>query len=71
MAKNKAPGSTPKCPISGTVCTNCPLYRGRHFNIYFQNHYGDDDRKGTGPLKSMGYPAAAIVVKITCSGTEK
>jgi hypothetical protein len=52
-----------KCPFSGKACINCALYRGRHFNICFQDHYRGDDRKGTGPLKSMGYPATARIVK--------
>ena len=55
--------STVKCPISEKACINCALYRGRHFNLCFQDHYGEDNKKGTGPLKSMGYPATAHVVK--------
>jgi len=57
-----------KCPISGHACINCSLYRGKHFNVCFQDHYRGDDSKGTGPLKSMGYPAAAKIVKCeSCS----
>ena len=52
-----------KCPISGSACINCALYRGKHFNVCFQDHYRGDDRKGTGPLMSMGYPASAQIVK--------
>jgi len=52
-----------KCPISGKGCINCPIYRGRHFNLCFQDHYRDDETKGTGPLISMGYPASALIVK--------
>jgi hypothetical protein len=52
-----------KCPISGSVCINCSLYRGKHFNLCFQDHYRGDSTKGTGPLFSMGYPASARIVK--------
>ncbi|NLV32226.1 MAG: hypothetical protein GXY47_13855 [Acidobacteria bacterium] len=51
------------CPLSGKACINCALYRGRHFNLCFQDHHRGDDQKGTGPLKSMGFPAAARIVK--------
>jgi hypothetical protein len=52
-----------KCPVSGKACINCALYRGRHYNICFQDHYRGDDRKGTGPIISMGYLASARIVK--------
>jgi hypothetical protein len=52
-----------KCPISGLACINCSLYRGKHFNLCFQDHFRGDSAKGTGPLKSMGYPASAQIVK--------
>jgi hypothetical protein len=52
-----------KCPISGYACINCSLYRGKHFNLCFQDHFGGDEKKLTGPLKSMGYPASAQIVK--------
>jgi hypothetical protein len=52
-----------KCPLSGNACINCSLYRGRHFNLCFQDHYRGNSLKGTGPLKSMGYLAAARIVK--------
>jgi hypothetical protein len=52
-----------KCPISGLACINCSLYRGKHFNMCFQDHYRGDNAKLTGPLISMGYPAAAEIVK--------
>jgi hypothetical protein len=61
MAKNNM--NMAKCPISGKGCINCPLYRGRHYNQCFQDHYEGDDSKGTGPLFSMGYPASAVIVK--------
>jgi len=64
MAKNNM--NTAKCPISGKGCINCPLYRGRHYNQCFQDHYRGDDCKGTGPLFSMGYPASSVIVK--CGG---
>jgi len=65
MAKNNM--KTNKCPISGKGCINCPLYRGRHYNQCFQDHYGGDDSKGTGPLFSMGYLASGAIVKCdTC-----
>ena len=54
-----------KCPLSGGACVNCSLYRGRHYNLCFQDHYQGNDRKGTGPVKSMGYLAAARIVKCT------
>jgi hypothetical protein len=63
MAKGKALKKTEKCPLSGKACINCALYRGRHFNVCFQDHYREDSTKLTGPLKSMGYPAAAKIVK--------
>jgi hypothetical protein len=57
-----------KCPISGHGCINCSLYRGKHFNQCFQDHYRGDSSKGTGPLMSMGYPASAKIVKCeSCS----
>jgi hypothetical protein len=57
-----------KCPISGHGCINCSLYRGKHFNQCFQDHYRGDSSKGTGPLLSMGYPASAKIVKCeSCS----
>jgi len=52
-----------KCPLSRRSCINCSLYRGRHFNLCFQDHYRGDNRKGTGPVRSMGYLAAARIVK--------
>jgi len=52
-----------KCPLSGRACINCSLYRGRHFNLCFQDHYRGDNAKGTGPVKSMGYLAAGRIVK--------
>ena len=52
-----------KCPISGLACINCSLYRGKHFNLCFQDHFGGDGTKLTGPLISMGYPASAQIVK--------
>jgi len=52
-----------KCPISGNACINCSLYRGKHFNLCFQDHFGGDSTKLTGPLVSMGYPATARIVK--------
>jgi len=52
-----------KCPISGFACINCSLYRGRHFNLCFQDHFRGDDSKGTGPIMSMGYLASGGVVK--------
>jgi hypothetical protein len=52
-----------KCPLSGKACINCSLYRGRHFNQCFQDHYRGDNRKGTGPLISMGYLATGRIVK--------
>ena len=61
MAKNNM--NMAKCPISGKGCINCPLYRGRHYNQCFQDHFRGDDTKGTGPLFSMGYPASAVIVK--------
>lgn len=61
MSKNNM--NTAKCPISGKGCINCPLYRGKHYNQCFQDHYSGDDSKGTGPLFSMGYPASAVIVK--------
>ncbi|MDI9613003.1 MAG: hypothetical protein QM330_08090 [Acidobacteriota bacterium] len=64
MAKKTIIGSASlKCPLSGKACINCALYRGRHFNLCFQDHYRGEDHKGTGPLKSMGYLAAARIVK--------
>ena len=64
MAKKRSQKNTNvKCPISGLACINCSLYRGKHFNLCFQDHYAGDGTKLTGPLKSMGYPAAANVVK--------
>jgi hypothetical protein len=62
MAK-KSTKKIEKCPISGYACINCSLYRGKHFNLCFQDHYRGDSTKLTGPLKSMGYPATANIVK--------
>jgi len=63
MAGKKLVKNAVKCPISGGVCINCALFRGRHFNLCFQDHYKGDDKKLTGPLVSMGYPASALIVK--------
>ena len=63
MVKRKVSKNIVKCPLSGKACINCSLYRGRHFNVCFQDHYRGDSTKLTGPLKSMGYPAAAKIVK--------
>ena len=63
MGRKKNARSLIKCPLSGKACINCALYRGRHFNLCFQDHFRGDDRKGTGPLMSMGYLAAARIVK--------
>lgn len=52
-----------KCPLSRKGCINCSLYRGRHYNLCFQDHYRDDSTKGTGPVRSMGYLAASRIVK--------
>ncbi|MDR1727149.1 MAG: hypothetical protein LBT74_04365 [Acidobacteriota bacterium] len=52
-----------KCPISRRACINCSLYRGRHFNLCFQEHYRGDGAKGTGPVKCMGSVAVTRVVK--------
>ena len=68
MAKNNM--NTTKCPISGKGCINCPLYRGKHFNQCFQDHYRGDDSKMTGPLFSMGYPASGAIVKCDICDTE-
>jgi len=54
-----------KCPLSARACINCSLYRGRHYNLCFQDHYRGDNRKGTGPIRSMGYLAASRVVKVS------
>jgi hypothetical protein len=54
-----------KCPLSGRACINCSLYRGRHYNLCFQDNYRGDNRKGTGPVRSMGHLAAARIVKIS------
>jgi hypothetical protein len=69
MAKRSmSKGMNLKCPISGNACINCALYRGRHFNVCFQDHFRGDNAKGTGPLKSMGFPATARIVKCdSCS----
>jgi len=61
--KSKQKSINVKCPISGYVCINCSLYRGKHFNLCFQDHFRGDGTKLTGPLKSMGYPASAQIVK--------
>jgi len=61
--KKKTLKDNVKCPLSGKACINCSLYRGKHFNVCFQDHYRGDSTKLTGPLKSMGYPAAARIVK--------
>jgi hypothetical protein len=63
MARTKVLTHKVKCPLSGKACINCAIYRGRHFNVCFQDHYRGDSTKGTGPLISMGYPAAARVFK--------
>ena len=59
-----------RCPISGCACINCSLYRGKHFNLCFQDHFAGDSAKGTGPLFSMGYLATARVVKCDGCSTE-
>ena len=61
--KSKTKGMNIKCPISGIACINCSLYRGKHFNLCFQDHFRGDSTKLTGPLMSMGYPASAQIVK--------
>jgi hypothetical protein len=64
MANKRAKNSMNlKCPISGSACINCSLYRGKHFNLCFQDHFAGDEKKLTGPLVSMGYPASAQIVK--------
>jgi hypothetical protein len=63
MARTRVIRNKTKCPFSGKACINCAIYRGKHFNLCFQDHYRGDDGKGTGPLKSMGYPASARIVK--------
>lgn len=63
MAKTKVVTHKVKCPFSGRACINCAVYRGRHFNLCFQDHYRGDGSKGTGPLRSMGYLATARIVK--------
>jgi hypothetical protein len=27
------------CPFSGKLCQECPLYRGRHYYLCFNQHY--------------------------------
>lgn len=34
MAKEKM-----LCPFSGELCKECPLYRGRHYYLCFNQHY--------------------------------
>jgi hypothetical protein len=63
MARRKSAKNNVRCPLSGKACINCALYRGKHFNVCFQDHYGGDSTKLTGPLTSMGFPAAAKIVK--------
>jgi len=63
MRKKRVVKNSIKCPLSGKACINCSLYRGKHFNLCFQDHYGGDSTKLTGQLKSMGYPASARIVK--------
>lgn len=63
MTKIRTARNKTKCPVSGRLCINCSLYRGKHFNMCFQDHYRGDSAKLTGPLTSMGYPAAAQIVK--------
>lgn len=29
------------CPFTGRACTQCSLYRGRHYNWCFSGHSGD------------------------------
>jgi len=63
MAKIGLKRDITKCPLSRKACINCSLYRGRHFNLCFQDHYRNDGSKGSGPIKSMGRLAAARIVK--------
>ena len=63
MVKRNLLKSNVRCPLSGKACINCALYRGKHFNLCFQDHYRGDGTKGTGPLMSMGYPASAFIVR--------
>jgi hypothetical protein len=63
IAKDKIAKDNMRCPISGKACITCAIYRGRHFNLCFNDHYRGISNKGTGPLISMGYPASALIVR--------
>jgi hypothetical protein len=48
MAKEKM-----LCPFSGKMCQECPLYRGRHYYLCFNQHYRGHlkDADETGAVK--------------------
>jgi hypothetical protein len=51
-----------KCPFSGKVCKECPIYRGRHyllcFNRNYRGHMNESDKISSKMFDSLGVRAS-------------
>jgi hypothetical protein len=60
------------CPLTGGACVKCSLYRGRHYNLSFSEHFqGIKNKKDTDKDLRTGERAEDQLCRITSNPGQK